>query len=775
VFGGHVLYEWDIHLLWHTYARVFARTLAAGSWPLWNPWLSFGVPLLADANAQVLYPATWLHPFFAPSSLHGPLVVAHVFLSAAGSFLLFRRLGLSVAAAFAGAACWVASGPLLSLVYVFNMLCASALLPWVLLATERALDAPGIARSTAWGAALAVQLFAGSPDLALLTGLACAALVVRRLVAPAEASRRALALTAGLAFAISAALGAVQWVPALELARASARWGSGAAGGSYWSLHPLSLIEGLVPVALWRLPLTEGWREALFEARVPFLHSHYLGLPVVLLTGVGLVAGGPYRRFFGAAGILTLLFALGRFTPAHAVLVALLPPLGLLRFPEKAAVITAFAAAFLAGAGVDVLARPRPRATALLGAAAACVLAALAVVASLVFRSWPWTAFLGPAASLAGPDLDRLAGRTGLAAAGVLALGGVLLMRRRLGERSAGILTALIAIGTLAGAQADLNPTGPREIVTLRPAPLADLGNLEQARLWTFDYFEGDAAWHFLHRSDPLAIGQRPRGWSAEETAALAMRNALYPPSAAAFGVRGSYDSDFSAIYPRPLEALVEGMRRAQGTPDALKLLQLGAVTHVLALHDASSMGLAPVAVEPSFLPEPIRVFRVPGSLPRVRLVGRARAVPVSEQGAVVLGPEFDPAREVAVDVAPEEAAAADSAEEQTGSATIVEERPDRIRIATSAPRGAWLVQADTWDPGWRVTLDGQPETLLRANLAFRALPVPAGSHVVEEIYRPASVLCSAVVSALAWSFSLFVGLGAVRARSRRVSGRRVG
>ena len=62
-----------------------------------------------------------------------------------------------------------------------------------------------------------------------------------------------------------------------------------------------------------------------------------------------------------------------------------------------------------------------------------------------------------------------------------------------------------------------------------------------------------------------------------------------------------------------------------------------------------------------------------------------------------------------------------------------------------SAP--GFVVLVDTWDPGWQATVDGQETEVLRANLAFRAVAVPAGDHRIEMRYRPRSVLVGAGLS----------------------------
>ncbi|MBM2812852.1 MAG: hypothetical protein HW416_3611, partial [Chloroflexi bacterium] len=65
---------------------------------------------------------------------------------------------------------------------------------------------------------------------------------------------------------------------------------------------------------------------------------------------------------------------------------------------------------------------------------------------------------------------------------------------------------------------------------------------------------------------------------------------------------------------------------------------------------------------------------------------------------------------------------------------------PDRVVYRASAPTGGYLVHAATFFPGWRARVDGADAQILPANALFRAVPLPAGEHLVELRYEPPSV-----------------------------------
>jgi uncharacterized membrane protein YfhO len=96
---------------------------------------------------------------------------------------------------------------------------------------------------------------------------------------------------------------------------------------------------------------------------------------------------------------------------------------------------------------------------------------------------------------------------------------------------------------------------------------------------------------------------------------------------------------------------------------------------------------------------------------------------------------------------------------------------PERVDVRVEADAPAWLFLADSFDPGWRVTVDGVPRPIHRANALFRAVAVPAGSHAVAFRYQPVPLAWGAAVSLLTGLAVLVVAggglLGALSARRR--------
>jgi hypothetical protein len=650
---------------------------------------------------------------------------AHLFLAGLGASWLAGRLGLGRLPSWAAGALWMASGPLLSVVDAWNQLAGAAWMPW---AIGSGLDAlRGRWRGAlAWGGASALQVLGGSPETGVLGWAGVGVLAIAHLRRSHWQRARLVraAAGAGAAAVLTLGLSAAQWLPALDAAARAGRTHLPREARTHWSVHPLHLAQSFLPVPLHRVALTSRTRDELFGAPDPFLPSIYLGAASVALAAAALRR--PSRATWGllALGLLATATALGRHGPVYDALVALAPPLQAFRYPAKALLLASLAWSVAAAQGVGALTDARPRrGPALAGGAAA--LACLGVVLVILGGG-------GRVARVLADPGDELASLAARIAVGALLAGAGAALALRAWPHRAAAMTAL-ALADLAVAHHDLNPTAPVALYTHVPDAVAAARDPGGGRLYVYDYLEPGAGQRLLGRPIPYLLERAPVGWDVRAAQALALREALFPPIASVWGAEGSYERDVPGLEPAPLARLKDAFRA--GSLDARRrLLGMAAVSRIAALHASAGGGREPLGRYPGYFVDPVLVFEAPPGVPRAYRVGGARvATDDTHALATVLAPDFEPAREVVLTGG----AGAGTAPGSAGSARVVERRTDRVRLETDGAAAGWVVLVDAWDPGWRAFVDGRPARLERANVAFRAVAVPAGRHDVLMTFRP--------------------------------------
>jgi hypothetical protein len=92
--------------------------------------------------------------------------------------------------------------------------------------------------------------------------------------------------------------------------------------------------------------------------------------------------------------------------------------------------------------------------------------------------------------------------------------------------------------------------------------------------------------------------------------------------------------------------------------------------------------------------------------------------------------------------------------------ADIVLYTPERVVIDARLASEGYLVLTDAWDPGWTALVDGMPATTIRADVIFRAVLLPEGTHRVEFLYRPRAFYTGLVLSGVGVALTAIVLLG---------------
>lgn len=719
--GSEALFERDLNQVYYPLVESALRSMSEGAWPLRDVSSGFGQPLLADPSSQVLYPPTWLHLFLPPPLAYSWIVSLHFVLGAVGTALWARRVsGGTASAGWVAGFLWWSSGPVLSLANLWHHLCGAAWMPWVLLAVERVDE--GRKRWVELGAVFGAQILAGSADMCAMTILIATVRIV--LMGDLRLWKRWL-----MAGALGALLGAGAWLPALELIVSSGRAAVDEGVRTYWSVHPASAIEMVAPLPLSVLPLQEGWRTLLYSGREPFLGSLFLGLFAPTLFCAALAdrnLSASRRLALGATLAVALLTSFGAHTPAYRSVVALLPPLAVLRYPVKAMLSVAFLVAV--GAGLGVVAIRRDSRSRLVALWAAGLHAAGLLVFVLAGRDWVSEHMLQTGAEGITMFMHRSSADFTKTLAWMLffSFG---LVRRGWGRASA----AILAFGHLSvsGVVHDgLLGTVPAAALTTYPPYAQELRGPGGGRTFVYDYNEAPAAirrWLVEQGGFP-----RLRGFESYPELGIlgGFRAYAQPLIGAEWGVRYAWDRDLRLLFDRRLSALGRDLRFFEATPMFVRLLELGGVERVVALHDPSGGRLRKLAEYPVLQPA-VQVFEVSNPLPYASLLSGRRLSSVPDRSAL-LAPEFDPRQDVVVDSRPRPRGKSPS-----GSVQLLDRRADRVVLDVDVVEDSFLLILEATMPGWRVSIDGTAGVVERANAVFVGAEVPRGAHRVEFLFRP--------------------------------------
>jgi O-antigen/teichoic acid export membrane protein len=391
-------YQWKQHI---------RASLAGGEIPLWNPYTFAGVPFLAAGQHSVLYPFSILYYTLPLEKAYGWFTVSQLWLAGLLMYLFMRGIGVGRFGAMVAAVSYQLSAFFLASV-VFPMIIASAAwLPFLLLMVEFTVQARslfGKPTTTVWvvlgAAGLAMVIFAGHVEFfyysLLVMGFwsACRLLTLprtaqalqgvvgwlRRRVRPAAALLVMVALGIGL--------GAVQFIPLLELAGRNFREGRSefdtVRSYAYPIRHALvflmpnfygspaqhdyfDVFSGQVQRVDWEVAGSRVTNTSWPGGKNYVEGACYVGLLTLLLAGTALLharyerspqvnpyrAAPPYRAILALLALISLTFVFGTVT--YALLYYGLPGFTQLNSPFRWVFPLTLCLAALAGFGADAL------------------------------------------------------------------------------------------------------------------------------------------------------------------------------------------------------------------------------------------------------------------------------------------------------------------------------------------------------------------------------------------------------------------------------------
>lgn len=721
---GRVTVPWDAKAHFQPQIQFLADSLARGEWPFWNPYVFSGQPQIADPQSMIFSPPFLLLALVNRSPSLWAVDITVLITMLAGGLALIGwfhdrawhwagGLLAAIAFSFGAAMAWRMQhiGQVLSLAY----------LPLALLCLDRALDRGSMIYGAA-GGLVAACIVLGRDQVALLCIYLLAAYVLWRLAAERShhvgLGRRLLCLTVGGLVAL--AVVAIPVALTVLLAAESNRPEISYIGAGRGSLHPALLLTSVVPdvfgasgdMADYWGPPSFTWRgTGLFIAQN--VGELYVGA-VPLLLVFGLVVSGQLWareiRFFTIALVVTLLYALGWYTPVFRVLYAIVPGVSLYRRPADAVFLVGALMAILAGyAAHRLFAEPWRSLSRQQGL----------IVAGLVMAALA-------AALVLGLYFDRLARLSGLVvlAAALFAAAACVLgwARSRIAlepKMAALVLVAFTAAdlawnngpstsSALPPAQYDvLQPSTRNDTITLLKASVAASAaptRRDRVELVGLGFHWPNAS--MTHRLENT-LGYNP------------VRLRLYSEATGAEDHVGLPDQrKFSPLMPSYRSVLA----------DMLGLRYIATSVPIEQIDKGLSGGTLPLIGRTT----DAFVYENPNALPRVLFAHEARPADFETLLTTGAWPQFDPTQTILL-----ETAAVIAQVRRPGTSLIRSYRNTEVVIDANSPDGGWVVLNDVWQPWWFVTVDGKNAPMLRANVLFRAVEVPPGKHSIRFSFEP--------------------------------------
>ena len=349
--GGRVLGSLgsDLSTYWYPIHHNMGRVLAEGRIPFWNPWLQAGTPLLAATQPGVFFPPNWLLAVMPAGAAFNVKGLLSFWLGMSAMYVLMRRLGRTPLASGVSALVFGFSGFAIMRCMAGHVAfvnqwpyTAACVLCWFLI-QERACRsnsrwAPA-GFSMVLAALLAVQYFAGHPQLSYLTLLILAGLHVGWMLYGLASGVR-MAVVAGTTWllvsgATALLLAMVQALPSTLYLQHTVRGRH--AGWEYYLDQSMPLSNLVVLFAPWAWGGEEGSEDRFGNEYIWEINA-YLGATAIVLALFCFV--GRRRIPFLCWVLLTgafagILLALGGYAPFYRMAFHVLPGLSLFRVPGR--------------------------------------------------------------------------------------------------------------------------------------------------------------------------------------------------------------------------------------------------------------------------------------------------------------------------------------------------------------------------------------------------------------------------------------------------------
>lgn len=729
LFGVDVL---DQHYMFEKFVR---ESLVAGRLPFWNPYLFSGMPALSHPQYLVLYPGQmalrWLPLNLAISWTQA----VHVWLGGAGMYLLCRKIELKSWIAFACALLFILNSGIVLRIHAGHVWLVYALcwFPWAWLFCMIALESGRWWAIVGGAIVICLVILTGHPTVPAYIFLFLGFYWLFTLIMAGvrrRTGRELLRITGRfvLMFGLGAGLSAFQVLPSLVMQREiSLAAGYNPEIANFLALRPVDMINFIIP-GVYATPE----RQLFFWEGVPYLGVLFL---LVLPFAFSTRSRRPFLLFLLFVGGFSFLMALGEAAGVYPFLQKYVPIFRILRIPTRALVLWIPAVILIGGIGLQKLSNQEvPRTWFRVLSAIYMVLALLIALFWLGMRL-----NLSKMAALA-PEQFSADLALGVPLLLILILIAVFLFRNL--HLYGHTLFAIVPVILILGLDPGIFSAG--HILPATP-PL---------------YGENE---RLLLPADTVPDNERVLSPAPTNVYMLGEVNHIY-----------GYNSGNLGRYEQFLGATA-GTISGDFLPelDRRKIAFLGASYLFTTWEmDADLVDVFSSGTEPE--EKTIYLYHNADVLPRAYVPGEMHLVTDREEAqAVISAAGFDYRQSVVIEAdADHPALSTLTGQTGEGDVTITGFVPwsGRVAMQVTMTRPGILVLSEPYYPERKFLVNGVVTPALAANLAFSAVPLPAGEHEVILFYDPVSFRIGLGISTLfVILIAIFIVMKIRRQRRKRL------
>ena len=266
-----------------------------------------------------------------------------------------------------------------------------------------------------------------------------------------------------------------------------------------------------------------------------------------------------------------------------------------------------------------------------------------------------------------------------------------------------------------------------------------------EERVFSIGQFEN---WNKIYTS-------QPSGWRGEAGEKLISARAILDPNSnLVWDLTQAYG--YAALVPRRnvlvkdliTEAVKTNQDEFEVLPQAEKLLSANSVRFLVSAKKVKSKKFIKVFQGKWGTTDTIYyIYENLENLPKIRLISNAKIVSdLDELTQALISQDFNPKNEVIL----EKEVPVKNSNITEASLNVISQKSGEIKLEVKLKDPAFLVIANSFNPGWKATLNGVKTEILAANASQQAVFLPKGAYVLVFYYQPYWLKVGGLISGLA-------------------------